>query len=293
MTVFALERANVDVLLFTALVIAARAARGPLWSRSAAYGLILFAGLLKFYPLVALILLLRERPGLFALFTALSLAVLLVFVQTYGTELAAMSRNIPIGHPISDLFGASNLPNGIAMFATAGAAIPNPVSNAKLLTWTALLLPTAGLAIWWFGSNALRQTLAALPPADEVTLVIGSVLVAGCFFTGQSVGYRGIDLIFAVAGLLAMHRRAPSRQCRHLLLSVTAAAALLMWEGLVRMWIGKQPGLLVFWLLRELLWWYLAAFLLAVVAIFTAQSKTATTLARRLPGRVLALPRRA
>ena len=106
------------------------------------------------------------------------------------------------------------------------------------------------------------------------------MLIAGCFFTGQSVGYRGIDLIFVVAGLLALRRHAPAT-CRRLLLSVTAAPALLMWEGLVRTWIGKHPSLFAFWLLRELLWWYLAAFLLAAVTIFVIQSTTMTTLAQR------------
>ena len=292
MTAFAMERANVDILLFVMLAAALRAASGPLPSRAAAYALILFAGLLKFYPLVALVLLLRERPRLFTLFTAFALAVLLAFVHTYSSELAAIGRNIPLGPPTSDLFGASNLPNGLARLT---ADNPGDAAHAnrlvKLLTWATLLPAAAALATAWVRNAALRQAFAALPPTDEITLVLGSVLVAGCFFTGQSVGYRGIDLIFVAAGLLALRRHAPGAAPSRLILSAIVTIPVLMWEGLVRTWLEKHPSLLVVWLLRELLWWYLAAILLAVVAIFIVQSKTATALAGRLPGSLLALPR--
>jgi hypothetical protein len=62
MTVFALERGNVDVILFIMLVIAGVLSTGPLASRIISYALILLAGLLKFYPLIVFLTALRERP---------------------------------------------------------------------------------------------------------------------------------------------------------------------------------------------------------------------------------------
>jgi len=61
-TAFALERANLDLLIFLLVVSGALllARTGPL--RFVGHGLFLAGGLLKFYPLALLALLLRERP---------------------------------------------------------------------------------------------------------------------------------------------------------------------------------------------------------------------------------------
>ena len=61
MAVYCLERGNADAVIFIMLVIAGVLGAGPPANRLLSYSLILLAGLLKFYPLVALSTVLREH----------------------------------------------------------------------------------------------------------------------------------------------------------------------------------------------------------------------------------------
>src|SRR5207237_4293122 len=66
MVVFALERANADVVLFLlALAAGCLAERGPA-ARMIGYGLALLSALLKYYPIMVLVVLFRERIAVFA-----------------------------------------------------------------------------------------------------------------------------------------------------------------------------------------------------------------------------------
>jgi hypothetical protein len=115
-------------------------------------------------------------------------------------------------------------------------------------------------------------------------LVIGAALIAGCFFAGQSVGYRGVHLIFVVAGLVAMRRAADTRTTRATLSQALIIVVFLMWEGLFRQALPHKvagPGLTLFrlfWLIREVLWWRLVALLLAMLVIFSVRSELFATL---------------
>jgi hypothetical protein len=119
MVVFALERGNADAIVFIMMVVASVLSTGPLANRVCCYALILFAGLLKFYPLVVLLMALRERPRIFlAMIAAIGLAIL-GFVYWFRYELVATRRNIPRGEYTSDLFGSVNLPFGLPKFIFA------------------------------------------------------------------------------------------------------------------------------------------------------------------------------
>ena len=123
MVIFALERANVDVILFSMVVTAGLLSTGPVLNRLLSYALLLFAGLLKFYPLIALVTALRERPRISISIALISIATVLLFFVDYRDELAAMSRNVPAGGAESGPFGAKNLPQGLA--AMLGQFVPH------------------------------------------------------------------------------------------------------------------------------------------------------------------------
>jgi hypothetical protein len=140
----------------------------------------------------------------------------------------------------------------------------------------------------------LSATFASAPDRDAMFLVIGAALTAGCFFAGQSVACKGIYLIFVVAGLVAMRRVADTGKARAILSETLITVVLLMWEEFFRRALIYEitgsvqarallheiarPGLglglyALFWFIRELLWWRLAALLLAVLAIFGLRSE--------------------
>jgi hypothetical protein len=99
--IFAFERNNIDVWMYLclcAVVLLASRGGGP---RLLAYGLVGFAGLLKFYPFCWMILCLRERLGKLV---AVSLAVALVTgggVWTFQAEFARALDNLPAIGPYS------------------------------------------------------------------------------------------------------------------------------------------------------------------------------------------------
>ncbi len=295
MVVFAVERGNPDIMIFMlAMLTGFLALRSPA-ARLAALTVGLFAGLLKYYPLTLMALALRERPARFAAIGAAALAATLLFVAMHLSEIERGLPLIASGPYFTDLFAAKNLPFGVAQ--TFGVAIGEPVVP---LAWTlrffayavyaALALAAASLCWRMLRRTTLRAALAALTPSESIFLVIGSLLIAGCFFAGQSIGYRGIYLLFVLPGLLALSRRTRERRLRILADGTGVLIVALMWEecfrtnllaGLGLLHLG-EPSIntiwLDFWLLRELAWWWLIAVMLAILADFALQSE----LVRRL-----------
>lgn len=282
MIVFALERGNVDVILFIMLVVAGVLSTGSLASRILSYVLILLAGLLKFYPLIVLLTALRERPRTFTAIAAAAGLIVLGFLYRFRTEVAAALKNTPSGGYASDLFGSVNLP-----FGAAGHAL-QLFPGLKQFAWitalpyaimAVLLIVTSIQAIRLARDSNLVVTFAKMPDWDVMFLVIGAAVIVGCFFAGQNIGYRGVYLIFIVVGLVAMRRAADARTARATLTQALIIVVFLMWEGLFRQALRHEvagPGralFALFWLIRELLWWRLVALLLAVLAIFGVRSE--------------------
>jgi hypothetical protein len=143
-TVFALERANVDVILFLMTMVGASLWRRSLPFRLLGYAAIFLAGLLKYYPLTALFLCLRERIKVFVPITATAACVVVGLVLGYKDELSAALHNVPAGSYFGDGFGAVNLPFGLAVIAIPlGRAVG--LSDSALLHLIVLLLKNAGL----------------------------------------------------------------------------------------------------------------------------------------------------
>jgi hypothetical protein len=293
--VFALERGNTDVILFIMLVVAGVLSTGPLASRILSYALILLAGLLKFYPLIVLLTALRERPRTFFAIAAAAGLIVVGFFYHFQTELAAALKNIPSGEYASDLFGSVNLPFGAATYTLRLFPKLEQFAWFTALPYAImalLLIVTAVQVIRLARNGDLASAFAKMPERDGTFLVIGAALIAGCFFAGQSVAYRGVHLIFVVAGLVAMRRAVDTRGRRAFLTHTLIIVLFLMWGEFFRRALlyevtgsvlgralyheAAGPGLALyalFWLIREVLWWRLAAVLLAILAIFGLRSE--------------------
>jgi hypothetical protein len=275
MVVFAAERANIDLVVFVLIASAGALGAGSFGRRLTAYAVILFAGFLKFYPFAGLVLALRERPRTALGILAISALAIMAFGYGYRNELAEMGRNIPQGRFGADDFGAANL---LYLF---------PVIHASSGLWIAalaLLTVLAGAVALSLSLNAeFARAFAGLKDRDKTLLTLGAAMIVGCFFSGQSISYRGIFLILVVGGMLAMRRGAEDTAVRARLGWLTVIIIALMWDGIYRTVVfSLSPSLWgPLWLIREALWWYLAAALLAVLMTFTAQSESLVP-ARRL-----------
>ncbi len=130
--------------------------------------------------------------------------------------------------------------------------------------------------------TALRPAFFRILGYERIFLVVGSTLLVGCFFAGQSIGYRGIFLLFVLPGLLAMARIAADSVSRRLCRTTAIIVVLLMWEECIRNGMARldMPPLadalsqLTVWLARELAWWWIVSVMTAILLSFLAESET-------------------
>jgi hypothetical protein len=310
-TFLAAERGNADLILFLMIVAGINLRVLPLAFRLGGYGLIILAGLVKFYPFVALIVVLRERLPVIATVAVASMAALATLLF-YHHELGLMSANLPGSSYFTMQFGSANLPGGIGLSvgkimeklgyanADAAQAIGAVVSRAVL----PILVVSAITAAYVIGRRCdLRCIEAGLPTRQLDFLVAGAALISGCFFASQSVIYRGIFLLLALPGLAELSRQITTPLGRRLFGSAGPAIVFVLWTPFLdeclnlaglsaRLnYIGVSPrtALLLhypnnynnfpssawgygLWLASELAWWWIITLLLAVLGAFVGRT---------------------
>jgi hypothetical protein len=283
MVIFALERANPDVLLFIMIVATGVLAERRLFMRMLGYFIAFAAALLKYYPIMALVIVFREVVSVFVAVSLLILGCLALFWAEYHADIARGLPSITSGAYDTDLFAAKNLP--FLLGEVAGSSVAS-------WEWAPLVqrIVSGGLYVILVGSSVticrrllssgeLRSALASLTRLERIFLVIGSAVIAGCFFAGQSVGYRGVFFLLAVPGLLAMSRTT-SRDIRNLSLGTSVVIILLMWGECFRLGLFRAleyPGVpkalacnlkILFWFFREFGWWWTVSVMLTVLVDF-------------------------
>lgn len=286
--VFAIERGNVDLVIFLLAVAAALCLGVHLGRRILGYSLMLVGGLLKFYPLVLLVMLLRERLAVLA---ALCLAAVAILAETTLLLLDELRRLTPVpgGAPFHNLWGARNLTTGFPVVLRAflrAAGLSEPTVDAlsqprfvSVLVAAVLLASTLFVALRLARGGELRAGLHEIPDRAHQFLLIGGLLVVGCFFAGQNVGYRGVFLLLILPGVLALRHTQVSGRLRGTFALTIGAILCVLWELTIRHVVADLAGgsyypvegsLAVYgvWLVQELAWWWLVTLLLAILFTF-------------------------
>ena len=167
-----------------------------------------------------------------------------------------------------DMFGAANLTNRIT---TALSLTP----VAGLVLKAVCVAGAAVIALRLAVSAEMGAGLSKLTDAETLFLLAGAALIVGCFFAGPSIGYRGVLLLLALPGLMALRRAMPGRIQRLGLSLALAASLLVMCLGseimlirTVARWIGADDdtigmALTVEWIVSQAAWWWLATTLLS------------------------------
>ena len=215
------------------------------------------------------------------------MGVLGVFWWGYQDDILRGLPTIASGRYDTDLFAAKNLPSLVGLMVEDKAT---PSHSAAAAGWAVSVVLCASLvgvvlAICrrLLRLPELRAATADLCGLERDLLVIGSAVIAGCFFAGQSIGYRGIFLLLVMPGLLAMSRSAATG-LRSLALGTAIVIVLLMWgeclrlalhqtlelSGILEPWVTEAK--IQFWLLREFGWWWSVSVMLALVADFLRES---------------------
>jgi len=289
MVVFAVERANPDIILFMMALLTGFLAGGFLPARFLAYLTALLAAMIKYYPLTLLILSCRERVTVF-LANGLAMAGLIaLFLGVYLPDIERGWGTIAVGSYFTDLIAAKNLSFGMAelIFGLSGrSAHTFSFTLLGATFYTILVLNVAQICRDLVTRAALRPTFSRIAGYERIFLVIGSALIVGCFFAGQSVGYRGIYLLFVLPGLLAIGRVAADSELQRLCRITAVILVLLMWEECFRTGLKAifarldTPPLyetlaqLTLWLVRELAWWWIVSLMTAFLLSYLAESET-------------------
>jgi hypothetical protein len=244
-SIFALERGNNDLLIFILATLTGCLILRSQWTRLLGYACIVVAAALKFYPVTLLVLAWRERWPRCLIVVALSIAALAACLLPEKADLLRALPLVPTGK-----IGAMSLPIGFA----EGMDWP-PWS--RFVIYGLLLLIAIPRAIRW--ARDVQPELRRLPEAERVFLTIGAALMVGCFFAGQSVGYRAIHLLFVLPALLTLSAAPGFRLAR------TGVGLILwvMWGYMLRTQPGRLDDLLR--LIEQCAWWALVTILSATL----------------------------
>ena len=279
---YALERGNLDLVEFLLIALGAFLASRGRAGRWGSYLLFYAGGTLKFYPFALLLTIVRERRGAAIGLATLGAAAIADYGFVYHNALAHFGRTLPPFEYNGDVFGAACLPFGLADW------LGLPVFAGRALMGA--LVIGFGVVAWRI-ARRLQVTLQG-SDFDDVNfhlLIAGAIVLTGCFFTGTSISYRGIFLLLILPGLFDLARKAPLRR---LAVCAIAVTLLCLWSELLRQWgeavldrlldmaapmrgdslMGDAPSI-VFFIGRELLWWWLIALLAAVIGVFLVMSR--------------------
>jgi hypothetical protein len=288
---FAFERGNLDLLIFVFAVIAAVCLGGRLPARIFAYAVILLAGMLKFYPMVLFVLLLRERWKTVIAIGAVIAAVVVGFYVAFRDELPRMAVNLPTSFPPGQAWGAKGLPRGFndllpKILAEFGyrADWVDPFRDTHLMAYgllVALLAASLFSALRLAHRTGVVASLDSLSRPDQCFLVTGATLVCGCFFLGQSLPYRAIYLLIALPALLILSHASADPTARKTFRLTVAAVLFVLWQVPPRRFIAWVFGGTYFpvqwgavnyvaWFIVEVVWWLLITVLMAILFWFLA-----------------------
>lgn len=283
---FGAERANIDLVIFAAAAVIAALIQRAARARFVAYAMIAAVTVVKYYPVTLFLLALRERPKRFVAIAVGAVALIVLFVAVYHTDLALAFGHLPEPLYFADQFGSRNLPDGFAAI--------DPGINPAVLGVPLVLAAMSGSLALTIRSQAVWRRL---PQSEATFLTVGAVLLVGCFFAGQNIAYRGVFLLLVLPGLMNLTHSAEGFTSR-VFGAAAGIAVCLMWGELFRIAIltALPRAAFVFWLSRELAWWWLIAVLAGLVLCFVRESTMGRfaiqfTLPRLLARALLGLPR--
>lgn len=288
---FAVERGNVDLLIFmlVAFVVASASRSAPV--RVAGYAVVLLAAELKLYPAVLLLLILRERRALAISLGFIALSIGAASIWLWQDQWHGMMPNVPLFLYRSMGPGGLNLPEGLYILArqllpqfwpAPGEVLSPIVSHSKLVgvLYAGFLLASCGVAVSLARNANFAGFITSLGPRQRECLIAGALLFCGCFVTGTSMEYREIMLLFAIPALLSLQYEA----------GLPPLVRRTVWVAIVPMWAlslstavdnmfgpltanGGPLPTFACWLVLEIAWWWL--FTVLAAALLSASGRFA------------------
>lgn len=273
---YALERSNLDLLIFILTVGGVLLPQRKIWSRLTFYICAVASGLLKLYPFVLLVTLVREPIQRFLVLSSLSLVVIGVFL---GDHWALITHLALPKEQISGMFGGKLLAKGLQQYFGLADA-------SRTIIYIACCLISAAISI--LIAARVKDDPKFRDGLDRASglLLCGGLLILGCFFSGLSIYYRAIFLLPVLAGLWSLRHSFNSSAMQKLIRLAVLVTMLCLYGDRMRA-VGMaviRPGLIepsstygvgfatVVLVVKELFWWseitLLAGIILALLVHF-------------------------
>jgi hypothetical protein len=247
---FAVERGNMDIVVFTLLAAAVLVSRAGRWGDVAGPLIVLLAATAKIYPVFALpafAFVRRHRAALVALGCAVAFGV--YALVTLG-DIAENARIAPQGD--FHAFGARILPAAIYH-----RFVPERWQGGAATKQLLALVPVLVVApfVWVAGRRRLPAIDGEVASWRRLSFWVGSLVFLGTFAVGNNFDYRLVFVLLTLPQLMAWASAAEGEP-RRWLGAVTLVTVLLL------LWIGALSEPLALW--DELVTWA-AVFLFAVL----------------------------
>jgi hypothetical protein len=250
---FAIERANMDIVVFAILVVAVLAWRTRTrWGETASPLLVLLGATAKIYPVFGLpaYLFARRRGG--AVVAIVCAAMFAVYAVVTLGDIQAIARIAPQGDYHS--FGARILPAAIYH-----RFVPDRWQGGVLTKQLVAIVPLVVAApfVWLRGRRRLAEPDPSADSATRLALYLGSLIFLGTFAVGNNFDYRLIFLLLTLPQLFDWVTD-ETGDPRRWMASITIAVILTL------LWIGALSEPLE--LFDELVTWATVGLLVALLA---------------------------
>jgi hypothetical protein len=293
---FAVERANVDLLMFALSMLAVVLMDRTFPFRLAGYAVVEAGAFLKYYPLALIALATRERSRRAIVIVLTSVVAFAAYVWVDLGVFEKVIRLAPVltsktefglgagsgdGRYYSDLgFGADLLAQVVVKLVdrTVGARLPPLAIKLPLIVAACLV------AFVIARLPAMSNSLRSLSARELLCLIAGSLVICFCFFAGSNYGYRAIFTLFVLPGLVASTEISTERWTGFAWAVATDAVLFLTWAmpadlSGIHAALGVSAAYLI---VREALWWTIATVLLAAAMCFVGNAPGLSRLTSRV-----------
>jgi len=272
---FALERSNLDLLIFILTVGAILLPQREVWARLIFYICTVASGLLKLYPFALLVVLVREPFRRLLVLSVASFVVIGVFFSDHWTFVTHLG--LP-KEEVVGMFGGRLLARELLQYFGLTDA-------GRTIFYMSCCLISAAISILIAAKVKDDPKIRDGLDRENSLLLCGGILILGCFFSGLSVYYRAIFLLPVLAGLLSMRLSLNSYAMQKLIPLAVLVTMLCLYGDSMRViamtvtrsglieptsayGVGFATAVLV---VKELFWWAEITILVGIILAFLIQ----------------------
>jgi hypothetical protein len=258
---FAIERANMDIVVFTLMVLAIIAWRiRSRWADVVSPAIVFLAATAKVYPVFALPAYLFSRRRTAAIAAVLCAAAFALYALVTIGDIQALAAIAPQGE--HHAFGARILPA-----ALYHRFVPDRWQGGAITKQLLVIVPLLAAAplVWFPGRRRLPDPDEGADTPSRLAFYAGSMIFLGTFAIGNNFDYRLVFLLLTLPQLFDWVTEQPSDP-RGWLASVATVIVLTL------LWIGALSDPLR--LMDELVTWPAVALLAALLAASVPPTRT-------------------